>query len=216
MLQWRRDPVDWRVEQKFSDPGKVIRDDLYGAGQNHFLETYLPQVITPGLRVLDLGSGLGYFSNRMASLGADVLGLDPSERYLSIARANAQPSARFEITGVGQPGALDGLADEQFDLVFMSDALLFYFVLESPTQAANLDIDTNGEIDEVPVQLDVHDWNKSKVIAFTRYMDKTYGYHRDFGTGTTCIVHCKAAEQYRSLMAELERGHSHPHMRYWL
>jgi SAM-dependent methyltransferase len=140
MLQWRRDPVDWWVEQKFAEPGKTIRNNLYGAVQDHFLKTYLPQAIAPGMRVLDLGCGPGYFSNRMAELGAEVLGLDPSERYLSIARANARPNARFEIAGVGQPGSLDGLADESFDLVFMSDALLFYFVAESPTQAANLDI----------------------------------------------------------------------------
>ncbi|MDX9861027.1 MAG: class I SAM-dependent methyltransferase [Rhodospirillales bacterium] len=140
MLHWRRDPVDWWVEQKFSDPGKRIRDNLYGAVQDQFLKEYLPRVVKPGMRVLDLGCGPGYFSNKMARLGADVLGLDPSERYLSIARANVAPGARFEQAEIGKPGALDGLASGQFDLVFMSDALLFYFVPEAPTQVASLDV----------------------------------------------------------------------------
>jgi aminoglycoside N3'-acetyltransferase len=74
----------------------------------------------------------------------------------------------------------------------------------------------NGDVDEVPVQLDVHDWSKAEVIAFIRRVDREYGLHRSFGNGATAIVQCKAAVQLQALMAELERGHAYPHMRYWV
>lgn len=74
----------------------------------------------------------------------------------------------------------------------------------------------DGSVTEIPVHLDVHDWRKSEVVAFIRHLDRTYGLHREFGAAPTTVVQCKAARHYEALMAELERGHAYPHMRYWL
>lgn len=137
MLEARQNPAEWWVKQKFSVPGKMIQDNLYGAVQNNFLVPYFSHKIRPNMRVLDLGCGPGYFSNMIAQCGAYVVGVDPSEMYLEIAKENAGVNTRFERAEVGQEGALSFLADEEFDIIFMSDALLFYFVPESPMQKAD-------------------------------------------------------------------------------
>ncbi|MDG1144156.1 MAG: methyltransferase domain-containing protein [Burkholderiales bacterium] len=138
MLEARLNPASWWVDQKFSIPGKEIRDNLYSAIQDNFLKNYLKEIIEPDMRVLDLGCGPGYFSNMMSSYGANVIGVDPSESYLAIARENAVGNIRFEKANIGIEGGLNFLIDEKFDLIFMSDALLFYFVPETPNQEANI------------------------------------------------------------------------------
>lgn len=140
MLQHRRDPAEWWISQKFSEPGRTLQNNLYGAVQGSYLKDYFSKTMKPGMRALDVGCGPGYFSNMMASHGAEVLGVDPSEEYLAIARANAQPNARFECAQVSTPRGLAHLPEKHFDFIFMSDALLFYFVAESPDQEANIDI----------------------------------------------------------------------------
>jgi SAM-dependent methyltransferase len=140
MLKHRRDPADWWISQKFSEPGRALRDNLYGAVQGSYLKDYFAKTISPGMTVLDVGCGPGYFSNMMASHGAEVLGVDPSEEYLAIARTNAVANARFECAPVSAPGGLAHLPEKHFDFIFMSDALLFYFVAEAPDQEANIDI----------------------------------------------------------------------------
>src|SRR5438270_10437048 len=46
--------------------------------------------LTEGTRVLDLACGHGRLSNRLAARGAKVTGLDVTERFLEVARADAQ------------------------------------------------------------------------------------------------------------------------------
>src|SRR5205085_2448288 len=70
--------------------------------------------------------------------GATVLGIDPSEEYLSVARANAVRGAHFENMKIGEAGALDQIPTASADIIFMSDALLFYFVPFYPGQNADL------------------------------------------------------------------------------
>lgn len=138
MVEARQNPADWWVKQKFAVPGKEIRDNLYSAVQDNFLRSYFADKIKPNMRVLDLGCGPGYFSNMMAQCGADVVGVDPSESYLAIAKTNTGGRVQFEKADIGKEGALKFLPDNEFDLIFMSDALLFYFVPESPTQEADV------------------------------------------------------------------------------
>lgn len=49
--------------------------------------------------ILDLGSGTGRWTGHLASLGYDVEGIDPSERFVSLAR-RAHPGVRFRVAGV--------------------------------------------------------------------------------------------------------------------
>jgi len=140
MLDRRMDPDQWWLDQKFESDFSAIRNNLYGAVQEYFLKGYFNKRFRQRHRVLDLGCGPGFFSNLAAATGAEVLGLDPNEKFLSIAAENAGPSASFQVAPVGTPEALDDLADDSFDFVLMTDALLFYFVSADPTKKGDLDV----------------------------------------------------------------------------
>lgn len=140
MIDRRMDPDQWWLEQKFEDDFSAIKNNLYGAVQEYFLKDYFARRFHKGHRVLDLGCGPGFFSNLAAAQGADVLGLDPNEKFLSIAAENAAPSASFQVAPVGTPEALNDLEDASFDFVLMTDALLFYFVSADPTKKGDLDV----------------------------------------------------------------------------
>lgn len=141
MLFQRRDAARWWMDQKFTDDRLAVRrETLYGAVQATHLETYFDRMLGPGKRALDLGCGTGIYSNVMARGGAQVVGVDPSAEYLSVARRNAAPGTSFEQLDAGVAGGLDSLPPESFDLVFMSDALLFYFRPLYPGQQADIGV----------------------------------------------------------------------------
>ena len=139
MVRRRVSPGEWWIKQKFNEDLTGLRNTLYNAVQGHFLKRYLRNRFGPGVEVVDIGCGPGYFSNLIAATGARVLGVDPSENYIALAKKHAVPGARFERMAVGQPGGCDAIAANSVDYVFMSDALLFYFVAPDPNQAADID-----------------------------------------------------------------------------
>lgn len=49
--------------------------------------------------ILDLGSGTGRWAGHLASLGYGVEGIDPSERFVALAR-RAHPGMNFRVAGV--------------------------------------------------------------------------------------------------------------------
>jgi SAM-dependent methyltransferase len=137
----RVDSAEWWLKQKFTPDLERIREDtLYATVQDRFLDTYLPQRLKPGQTVLDLGCGAGVIAKKMAATGAEVFGVDPDAKYIELASRRAAPNLRFEAREIGKRGALDDLPAASFDFVFMSDALLFYFVSYGPEQTADLDI----------------------------------------------------------------------------
>ena len=77
-----------------------------------------PSALVPfaGLRVLDIGCGGGLVAEPMARLGADVVGVDASERNVEIARAHARQSG---VAVDYRAGTAEGLlaAGESFDVV---------------------------------------------------------------------------------------------------
>jgi SAM-dependent methyltransferase len=79
--------------------------------------------ITPGLKVLDLGSRDGTTALPAARRGADVLGVDIARNLVDAgnarARAEGLTNLRFE---QGDATNLSGLADRSFDLVTASSA----------------------------------------------------------------------------------------------
>jgi SAM-dependent methyltransferase len=125
----RRDATEWWLAQKFTPDLRAIRrDTLYGAVQERFLDAWLPKRIVEGMEVLDLGCGAGVIANKIAAAGGRVLGIDPNRDYVSLAQAHAVEGARFEARDLAGPDSLQDLADGSFDAIYMSDALLFYFV----------------------------------------------------------------------------------------
>lgn len=139
ILNKREQPSAWWMKQKFTDDLRAVRaDTLYGAVQWSFLEDYFARTIKPGMRVIDLGCGTGIYSNLLAKCGAEVRGIDPSDEYLDVARKFAAPNTSFEKAAVGEPGGLADIPSGWADVVFMSDALLFYFVPFYPGQRAEI------------------------------------------------------------------------------
>ncbi len=137
LLGRRVKPDDWWLDQKFQPDFKGLRDNAYRAVQEHFLKAYFPKRIPKGAVVVDVGCGVGYYSNMLAHGGAEVLGVDPNAAFLDIAKRGAPKNARFEVMAPGAPGGLAAIPDASADFVFMSDALLFYFVAATPSQQAD-------------------------------------------------------------------------------
>ena len=88
--------------------------------------------LAPGSRLLDLGCGPGLYSNRLASTGAEVVGVDFSERSIAYAEATADPAARPSYV-LGN--YLDVEVPGTFDVVLL--AMCDYGAL-SPDQRAEL------------------------------------------------------------------------------
>ncbi|NQU26384.1 MAG: class I SAM-dependent methyltransferase [Candidatus Nealsonbacteria bacterium] len=75
----------------------------------------LTQHMHPGMRVLDVGCGNGFWANRFSKQGCEVVGIDPSRKGVKKARL-AYPAIRFEQLEAG-PDVLSELAEDPFDLV---------------------------------------------------------------------------------------------------
>ena len=59
--------------------------------------------LKPGMTVLELGCGAGYFTQELARSGADVVAIDVSPELLEIARSNCSaPNVRYEIENAYQ------------------------------------------------------------------------------------------------------------------
>ncbi len=141
LLERRISPSKWWIEQKFSEDLQSVRNDnVYGAVQMHYLENYFPQKIKKGDVIVDMGCGIGLYAHMMARCGADVLGIDPNKEYIQYAQKNAVGKSRFEVMKIGNPGALDSIPDNYADIIYMSDALLFYFVPVTPKDTADIQV----------------------------------------------------------------------------
>jgi len=140
MLNQRVSPSDWWLGQKFHSDFQSLRNNLYGAVEGPYLKKYFEKRFSAGINVVDIGCGPGYFSNLIAKTGATVLGVDPSEPYIDIAQNNRVENATFVVASVGEEGGLNVVPDNSADAVFISDALLFYFVPPDPTIKADINI----------------------------------------------------------------------------
>lgn len=58
--------------------------------------------LQPGHRVLDVGCGPGRHSHALARRGVQVVGIDISDRFVELARADAPPGATFEVMDARQ------------------------------------------------------------------------------------------------------------------
>src|SRR5439155_943857 len=68
--------------------------------------------VKPGMRVLDLACGQGVLSHRLASLGAQAVGVDASARLIEAARRGG---GEFVVGDAREIGSLDLGHPDQFD-----------------------------------------------------------------------------------------------------
>jgi SAM-dependent methyltransferase len=139
MLNLRKSPEKWWTEQKFNQDYTSTKNNLYDAIQSKFLEKYFTRKIKSEYTVVDIGCGVGYYSNMMAKNGAKVIGVDPNPEYLKIAEKNAMPNTEFMMMDIGNSEELKKIPNESADIIFMSDALLFYFVSPDTKKKPNLE-----------------------------------------------------------------------------
>ena len=132
-LELRRSDLDnWWATQKFTSDRRASQSGPYLDVQWAFMDRYYSRDRVEGLRVLDFGCGPGLFSRLFASRGATVVGVDVNPAHLeTAARLAAEDDLgdRTDFRSLELP-AEQGLAALQlgrFDLVVLSDVLMFYF-----------------------------------------------------------------------------------------
>lgn len=77
-----------------------------------------------GKKVLDVGCGEGGYSRMLASKGADVTGIDGSEKLIEIARDRAANENLSILHRVMNANALSQIEDESFDVVLAAMSLM--------------------------------------------------------------------------------------------
>lgn len=86
----------------------------------HPIDKFLPAA-APGIRMLDIGCGNGFWAGEMVSRGFNVVGIDPSNEGIAIAR-EAYPSARFEVMEASSD-PLPQLGEAPFDVVMSMEVI---------------------------------------------------------------------------------------------
>ena len=127
-----RDVDEWWVGQKFTPDRREPREGLYRDVQKPFMDAYYDEARLGGRQVLDFGCGPGLFSRLFAARGAHVVGMDTNPGHLETAARLAADDGlteRTEFVELELPveRGLERLAGRSFDLIFLSDVLMFYF-----------------------------------------------------------------------------------------
>lgn len=76
--------------------------------------------IMNGENVLDLGCGYGYYSSYFDSIGANVIGIDGSEKMIEIA-GKRYPNLKFSVADIEKSLPFE---NESFDIVFSNQVLM--------------------------------------------------------------------------------------------
>jgi len=140
LIEKRVNPEEWWVEQKFSSDLKSLNNTLYKAVQEKFLKAFFQKRFNKAHSILDIGCGIGYYTNMMGAEAATVVGIDPNPNYVEIAKKNVSENVSFNVSTIGSRGSLDWIESERFNYVFMSDALLYYFVSPDPKVKPDINV----------------------------------------------------------------------------
>lgn len=132
LLGLRQDVDRWWIDQKFTEDLREPRVGLYRSVQWPFMNEYYAEQRVAGKRVLDFGCGLGLFSRLFASRGASVVGLDTNADHIETAATltadeGLEDRVAYRQLELPLDRGLAAVADERFDLIFLSDVLMFYF-----------------------------------------------------------------------------------------
>jgi 2-polyprenyl-3-methyl-5-hydroxy-6-metoxy-1,4-benzoquinol methylase len=125
---------------------------------------------TRGMRVLDVGFGTGFWAGFFADQGCTVVGIDPSEPGVAVARA-ARPDVRFEQMEVSCD-MLAELAEDPFDLVVSTEVLEHLYDPQTWASGCHHALRPGGRlIGSTPY----HGWLKNVAIAVAGKTD----FHHD-------------------------------------
>lgn len=119
----------WWHDQKFTPDGLGVRPGPYEWVQRYFFDRYFGAVDLSNKRLLDFACGNGFYSRKFHDRGADVVGIDTSGELIAIARRNHGDRIEFmQPPDAAESNAmLDSLPAGSFDMIYVSDALLFFF-----------------------------------------------------------------------------------------
>lgn len=132
----------WWHNQKYTEDGLALKEHSpYKEIQERFIETYFSDHSVQGLHILDFGCGNGYYSAKLARLGAKVTGIDTSKELIELAQSNYGDVAKFIwIDPEQDPALLPQALGQKFDIVFMQDVLLLLLNPENGIPIPNLNV----------------------------------------------------------------------------
>jgi SAM-dependent methyltransferase len=147
-LRERVDPDVWWYAQKFDPKTGAVRDNLYKFIQQVFLDEYIPSLDLFGRKVLDFGCGAGMASRLFTARGARVTGVDPDPEQLERAARRAGDDFTPVRLELSSPQPLASIPAGPFDLVWLSDVLLFYFYPQDAGEPLMAAADLLGQLGE--------------------------------------------------------------------
>lgn len=107
--QWNSAALQYTEDQErseFAESNKRVVKDRF----KHF----------SGEKVLDLGCGYGFYTDYFRSIGAEVIGVDGSEKMIEIAR-DRYPDVEFSVMDITMPLPF---GNDRFDVVFSNQVLM--------------------------------------------------------------------------------------------
>lgn len=119
--------MEERIREQWESNSQAFAELIGGSGTPHHRTILVPCIDEmlgnlTGKRLLDAGCGEGYLSIRYAERGADVTGVDISEKLVAVARERDEKHlATFHI---GDICNLHDIADQSFDVVLCNLVLL--------------------------------------------------------------------------------------------
>ena len=136
MLSLKKNPEMWWVDQKFNKDLLSLRDNQYRYVQEKFMESFFNEDLS-NQNLLDFGCGIGYYSSFFSHRNANVVGVDPSQKYIKIAKEKHSNDDKVEylVQSFENHSDFDSLEKNKFDIIWLSDVFLYYFV---PYKETNL------------------------------------------------------------------------------
>jgi 2-polyprenyl-3-methyl-5-hydroxy-6-metoxy-1,4-benzoquinol methylase len=159
------------LSPRAADTETQVREYVYAAAGATYDAAYLERPLIAlcrslgASRVLDLGCGNGTFCARLAREGFDVVGCDPSESGIAVARASV-PGVRFERLGVGDdPASLD---EAPFDAVIAMEVVEHLYAPRQLPRFARCVLKPHGHL---LVSTPYHGFLKNLALSLTNAWD---------------------------------------------
>jgi arsenite methyltransferase len=122
--------------------------------------------VQPREKVLDIGSGPGLLAAELADEGADVLGVDPSESMLAMARRREIPRATFE---TGDALSLP-VADASFDAAVSTQVLEYVEDVADALREAHRVLRPGGRLLVLDTDWDSIVWHTTELDRMRRVL----------------------------------------------